>query len=100
MKLLPLDDILAAAQDAGVPGVEELIAQAEAVAENAANALAQHLGIKCRNTEFWDGKLYTTFLASHPGQECPDAIHAGDPGGEWEADGEEEGDAPSMTMGG
>jgi hypothetical protein len=47
MKLLPLDDVLATAQDAGVPGVEELISQAQAIAENAANALAQHLGIRC-----------------------------------------------------
>lgn len=101
MKLLSLEDTLAAAQDAGVPDVELLVAQAEAVAENIAMALADHLGIKCRNTNFWDGKLYTTFLAAHPGQACPPMIECGDLDGEWQADGDnitEEG--PSMSMSG
>lgn len=101
MKLLSLEDTLTAAQDAGVPGVEVLLAQAEAVAESVATALADHLGIKCRNTNFWDGKLYTTFLAAHPGQACPPVIDAGDSDGEWEADGDSNAeDGSSMSMGG
>jgi len=99
MKILSLEDTLAAAQEAGVPGVKLLIAQAEATAENIATALAQHLGVKCRNTNFWDGKLYTTFLAAHPGQECPPVIDSADSTGEWEGDGNEE-ESPSMSMSG
>lgn len=102
MKLLSLEDMLSAAKDAEVPGVEDLVAQAEDVAEHIAAALARHLGVKSRNTEFWDGKLYTTFLATHPGQVCPAAIDSGDPSGEWEADGNSDSDeegAP-MAMGG
>ena len=99
MKLLSLENVLTAAQDAGVPGIEDLVVQAEAIGESAANALAQHLNIKCRNTMFQDGEILTTFLAAHPGQECPSVIDDGDPSGEWEADGEDEGEAPSMSMG-
>lgn len=102
MKLLSLEDTLSAAQDARVPGIEDLVRQVESLAETVAESLAQHLNISCRNTSFWDGKIYTTFLPSQPGQECPAVIHSGDPSGEWEEDcsSEEEGEAPSMPMGG
>lgn len=102
MKLLSLEDTLCAAQDAGVPGIEDLISQVEAVTERVAEALAQHLNISCRNTSFWDGKIYTTFLPSQPGQECPAMIDSGDPSGEWEEDrnSEEEGKEQSMSMAG
>jgi len=98
MKLLSIEEVLTAAQEAGVPGVEDLVIQAETVAESAAAALAAHLNIKHRNTNLWDGKIYTTFLASHPGQACPAVVDAGDPSGEWEGDDGEE--AQSMSMGG
>ena len=100
MKLLSLEESLSAAQDARVPGIEHLISQVESVTEQIANALAQHLNISCRNTSFWDGKIYTTFLPSQPGQECPALIHSGDPSGEWE-DGDDSADeSTSMSMGG
>lgn len=98
MKLLSLEDVLTAAREAGVPGVEDLVMQAETIAEVAAGALAAHLNIKHRNTNMWDGKIYTTFLPSQPGQACPAVIDAGDRSGEWEEEGEEE--AQSMSMGG
>ncbi|MFC5511023.1 hypothetical protein ACFPOU_07780 [Massilia jejuensis] len=98
MKLLSLEDTLVAAQEAGVPGIEDLVSQVETLTERVAESLAQHLNISCRNTSFWDGKIYTTFLPSQPGQECPAVIDSGDPSGEWEGDGEEEG--TSMSMGG
>lgn len=97
MKLLSLDDMLAAAQSANVPGVENLIAQAEAVAENVGAALAEHLGVKCRNTEFWDGHLYTSFAAVSPDQECPPEIDNGDPSGEWEVGEDLESQGMSMA---
>lgn len=99
MKLLSLEEVLIATQEAGVPGVEDLVAQTENMAEVAAAALAAHLNIKHRNTNMWDGKIYTTFLPSQPGQACPAVIDAGDRSGEWEGDGEEE-EAQSMSMGG
>lgn len=99
MKLLSLESTLTAAQDAGVPGVENLVAQAESLAETIASALAQHLNIDHRNTNFWDGKIYTTFLPSQPGQACPDVIDSGDPSGEWEEDPQDE-ERQSMSMGG
>ena len=97
MKLLSLEDVLAAGQEAGVPGIEDFVLQAEALAESAANAVAQHLNIKARNTMFQEGEILTTFLPSHRGQECPAVIDSGDPSGDWEGDGEEEG--TSMSMG-
>lgn len=102
MKLLSLEDTLTAAQEAGVPGIDDLLRQVESLAEAVAESLAQHLNISCRNTSFWDGKLYTTFLPSQPGQKCPPVIDSGDPSGEWEEDRncDEEGEASPMSMAG
>lgn len=99
MKLLSLENVLTAAKDAGVPGVEDLVMQTEAIAEAAAAALAQHLDIKFRNTNMWDGKIYSTFLPSHPGQACPAVIDSGDPSGEWEDGQGSEEEGTSMSMG-
>lgn len=100
MKLLSLEETLSAAQDAGVPGIEELVSQVESLTAQVASALAQHLNIRSRNTAFWDGKIYTTFLPSQPGQECPALIHNGDPSGDWEDDQDSVGESTSMSMGG
>lgn len=87
MKILDISDMLQAAEDSQMPGLELHTRALEAQAALLAGALASHLKIQTHDPGTWKpgfGGLCASFVPVHPGQSCPPVIDDGDPEGEWE----------------
>lgn len=86
-KILDTNDLLEAA--AVLPdALRELHARnIEAAVGLLASALAEHLNVRLREVSDQGsgfGGLCATFEPSSTGQPCPEVLHDGDPGGDWE----------------
>jgi len=84
-KILNIDQMLNAAEDAGLPSFQLRTRQAEMVAESLGRDLAEFLDIKAGRAEWAFGILAVDFDPKYRSQECPLVIHKGDPGGDWDA---------------
>lgn len=85
-KILTVDEMLAAAEDSGMPELEKYIGMVEAVASSLQKRLAQHLDITHGEATYERdfGGTCGSFYPKTPDQPCPDVIEAGDEGGDWE----------------
>ena len=78
MKILSIDEMIAASWDCSLPTYAAHIAAMEAAATALAKDLADHLGIGvCAGTR-------ACFYPLKPTDPCPAVIEAGDVGGDWE----------------
>lgn len=86
MKLLTITEIVSAAEDSDVDGLDRHIELIEAAVTQLADALAEKLDIECTAARFEPDEFGITvsFYPSKPAQECPECIDAGDRGGDWE----------------
>lgn len=86
MKILDVNNMLDAAHDSGMPAVNAHTESVEAAASLLAAQLAQHLGIAFETARYEKGfgGLCACFGPAKEGQPCPEVIHDGDPGGDWE----------------
>ena len=87
MKVLGIDEIIKASNDADVPGHAQALWKIEAAVDEMAKALAKKLKVNVRNgAEYIEGMggLCVEFSRKFEGQTCPPVLDAADPSGEWE----------------
>lgn len=90
-KVLNTDDLLEIASGINdgnpIPGTEEAYQGVIDAVDTLAEALAKHFDIVKGETDF-EGKAFaglcTCFSPKTPDQPCPEPIHEGDPGGDWD----------------
>jgi len=83
-KILYLNEISAAAREAGVPGVDDLMSSIEEQGQRLAEALAEHLGIEAGVFHDDIDGVGCSFYPSIPDQPCPQVIDEADEEGDWE----------------
>lgn len=87
MKVLGVDDIIKASNDADVPGHAQALWKIEAAVQEMAEALARKLKINVRSSaQYIDGMggLCVEYQKRFEGQTCPPVLDEADPTGEWE----------------
>jgi hypothetical protein len=86
-KVLKLDEMLEAARVSKMPQAERFVTKAEAVADELAVALANHLGVTTIGATF-EGMAFAGLCANFnpikTGDKCPDVLDEQDPDGDWE----------------
>lgn len=90
-KILNTDDLLEIATDPNegksIPGTEDAVQGVIDAVDLLAQKLADHYGINKGETT-WEGKAFAglcaCFSPKTPDQPCPEPIHEGDPGGDWD----------------
>ncbi len=85
-KILDVNELLELAEDIKLPGLDELLANIEAAAENLTEAIAKHLDIRHTGADFERGfgGLCGVFKPKHEGQPMPEAMEEYDTEGDWE----------------
>jgi hypothetical protein len=82
---LRYDEMLEAARMSNMPGAEEEIAAAEAIATRLAHQLAAHLGVDVSDEANLDMAILGAWFApAHDGQPMPAALEGFDNEDEWE----------------
>lgn len=87
MKILTIDDMLAAAEDTEMPDHDQQLAALERQATEFAEHLARHLGVGVdpmgATYERFCCGICATFVPKNPDQACPEILEELDPGGDW-----------------